>query len=114
MQFRKGDIVSITAAVEYDFNGADHNDALLFLKVPGNYQSLGLTRDHFDRTNLKLVQPIFEVGDDVSWPAEATQTGGGVILSISNGHAWIELGGGDYCTRMLTSLTRNEVVPDEA
>lgn len=114
MQFRKGDVVSVNGTVEYDFNGGDSDDKLLFIKVSGHFQTMGLTPDYFDGAGLKLVQATFEIGDDVSWPTEASQVGGGVILSISNGHAWIELGGGDYCTRTLTSLTRNEVKPDEA
>lgn len=104
MKYRKGDEVTVRAVVKYD----QDDDTHVHLEINGHYQSVML-----DKKLITMATPVFEVGDDVSWDAPPDHIGGGVILAISNDHAWIELGGGDYCTRMLTSLTRNEIPSDE-
>lgn len=105
MKYRKGDAVTVLAVVKFD----QDDDTHVHIEINGHYQSVML-----DQKLITMAKPLFEVGDDVSWDAEACQAAGGVILAISNDHAWIELGGGDYCTRMLSTLTRNEVPPDES
>lgn len=104
MAFREGDIVSIEAVVKY--NAEDKEDVALSIK--GSYETVFLSLRF-----VTITKPLFKIGDDVSWDSPSTVVGGGVILAIANEHAWIELGGGDYCTRMLSTLTRNEVKPDD-
>lgn len=104
MKYRAGDKVTVRAVVKYD----QSDDTHVHLEIEGHYQSVMLAQKL-----ITMATPLFEVGDDVSWDAAACQVGGGVILAISSEHAWIELGGGDYCTRMLSTLTRNEVPSDE-
>lgn len=105
MKYRKGDEVTVRAVVKYH----QDDDTHVHLEIEGHYQSVML-----DQKLVMMAKPLFEVGDDVSWDSSPQQVGGGVILAISNDHAWIELGGGDYCTRMLSTLTRNETAPDES
>jgi hypothetical protein len=108
--FRKGDIVTVRGTVEYDYGAAE--DKLLFIKVPGFYQSVALSPDQWKNAGLALVQPRFDVGDDVRWSDRGGNVAGqGTILAISNDHAWIDIGGGGYCTRMLGTIER---VPAEA
>lgn len=97
--YRKGDVVSVQGTVEYDHEG----DELLFFKVPGYFQSVSLMPNQWDGANLKLVQAALEVGDGVMWDNGERS---GEILAIANGHAWIDMGGGDYCTRLLTAIDR--------
>lgn len=101
MKFRKGDKVSVSGVVEYDHDGS--ND-VLFFKIPGTYQSIGLTPDQWANAGVKLEEPNFVVGDRVTW---TDGTGSGEILSLNEGHAWIGMGGGDYCTRMVSTIQRD-------
>lgn len=112
MKFRKGDVVSICGTVEYDHGTGDDTD-MLFIKIKGHYTSLGLTPDHFDETKLTLVLPRFDVGDSVCFKIGADENYVyGVILAISDGHAWIDYQSGDFCTRTLTSIERVPIEDD--
>lgn len=110
MRFRKGDIVSVRGTVEYD---CDTDDELLFIKVPGFYQSVALSPDYWNGAGLTLVQPRFDVGDEVFWQDGVGNIAGrGTILAISDGHAWIDMGCGAYCTRMLSTIERAPLKED--
>lgn len=105
MKYRKGDQVTVRAVVKFN----QDDDTHVHLEINGHYQSVML-----DQKLITMTMPVFEVGDDVSWlQPDPSLSAGGVILAISDDHAWIELGGGDYCTRMLSTLTRDEVPSDE-
>lgn len=101
MKFRKGDVVSVTGTVEYDF-GAD-GEKVLFVKIKGHYQALTLSPDNFDDINLSLVRPRFDVGDRVEWPGAH---GFGEIVAIHDGAAWIKQDDAGYETCCLGSLSR--------
>ncbi len=101
MNLRKGDIVSVLATVQYQ---ADASDDWVHLRVHGEHSSLMISRS---ATVLTIVTPVFEVGETVWWKmTEGIMSGD--ILAISNGHAWIDLYNGDYCTRLLSSIQRKE------
>lgn len=111
MKFRKGDVVSICGTVEYDRGMTGDDTDMLFIKINGNYTSLGLTPNHFEGAKLTLVLPRFDVGDSVRFKIGTDEKYFyGIILAISDGHAWIDYQSGDYCTRLLTSI---EIVPVE-
>lgn len=100
MTYRKGDRVSIQGIVKHN----QGDDKRIFIDVVGSYETLWMEPGH-----LTLVTPLFEIGDKCKWGDH----GRGDILSIANDHAWIiTAGGGDYCTRLLTSIER--VDSDEA
>ncbi len=104
MKFRKGDIVSMQGAIKYD---ADDKERV-FVRVDGSTEELWVKQEI-----LTLVQPHFEVGDQASWRiGEGFQYG--TVIGLANDHAWIDLGGGDYCTRTLSSIGRVEVADDIA
>lgn len=109
MKFRKGDIVSVRGVVEYDYK--DDDDSMLFIKIPGHYQSVGLPEDKFFGASVKIEMPFFEAGDSVRWPKHvgSDEFCYGTILALTDGHAWIALGGADYCTRTCSSIERVEI-----
>jgi hypothetical protein len=94
MQLRKGDKVSVTGTVTFYQNGDDS----IFVKIDGSHEDLWIAP-----SVVNLVQQMFEVGDRVCWGAPAMN---GEIIAICDEHAWIDLGGGDYCTRHFDSITR--------
>jgi hypothetical protein len=94
MSYRKGDKVSIFGIIKHRQSSEDTQVAI---EVIGYYQTIWLELEH-----LTLVTPLFEVGDKCTWGDH----GRGDILSIANDHAWIITAGGDYCTRLLTSIER--------
>ena len=101
MNYRKGDKVSVLGIVKHNQN----EDKNIFVDVIGSHDTLWLKPE-----DMTLVEPMFEVGDGCTFTYTSTgageTTGTGVILAISDGHAWIDRGGGDYCTRMLTTIER--------
>ena len=101
-KFRKGDVVRVQAFVEYD---VAESDGLVFLKFVGDHQTVSLLRD---RANIDLIVPVFDVGDSVQWD----EHGRGIIHAINDGHAWIGMDSGDYCTRLLTMIERAEESTD--
>jgi hypothetical protein len=109
MNFRKGDTVSLRGTVKHDFSpdGKD-GDKRVFVDLIGTHETVWIKPE-----DLTLVGQMFEVGDSVRW-----QNAGeelflyGVILAISDGHAWIDYGQGEYCTRMLTSVERVQIDGD--
>jgi hypothetical protein len=102
--FRKGDKVSVTGIVMYDPSPGKN----IFIDV-------GASKDIWvDPDSIQLVQAYFEVGDECSWPGSLDQTMTGTALAISNGHAWIDMGDGQYCTRLLTKIDRIDSYPEKA
>ena len=101
MNYRKGDVVSVQGVVEYD---QTDNDKMVFIKIPGAVHSVAMTPQECTKANLTMVQPMFEVGESVRWEGH----GIGIIHAIKDGHAWIGMASGDYCTRLLTSINRDE------
>ncbi len=109
IKFRKGDIVSLQAMVRHDFKDGDED---VTIDIPGSLRNDNWIKPQF----VTLVQQKIEVGDKVSFNlnpnlnptqmADAIRVG--QVLAISNDHAWIDLGGGDYCTRLLSTLHRVE------
>lgn len=106
MKFRKGDKVSLVGVVKYDSDQIDTDgDKRIFVTV--GHDDLWLKPEM-----VKMVAPVFEVDDDVSWDdIDGTQVG--TILAISNEHAWLDLGGGGYCTRMLHTISRVDRSDDD-
>ena len=92
MNFRKGDHVSIVGIVKHNVEAGEK----IFVELPGYHSDIWVSPDV-----LTLVQAHFDVGDKCQW-ADIT----GIILAISDGHAWIDRGGGDYCTRLLMTIER--------
>ena len=98
MKYRKGDVVSVTGTVTHD----QREDKEVFARLDGYYTDIMLPA-----ANFTLVQPRFDVGETVSLNGTEPEHIG-TILAISDDHAWIILGSGDYCTRMLLSIKRVE------
>ncbi len=108
MNFRKGDTVSLQGTVKHNFDATD-TDKRVFVDVVGSHETLWLKPD-----DITLVRYAFEVGDSARWLVEENTYQYGTILAINEGHAWIDMGGGDYCTRLLTAIERVEVSDDIA
>lgn len=105
MKYRKGDKVSVLGIVKHNQN----EDKNIFVDVIGTHDTLWLKPE-----DMTLVAPMFEVGDKCQWASDpaigvAEDDPIGTILAISDGHAWIDRGGGDYCTRMLTTIERVDI-----
>jgi hypothetical protein len=102
MKYRKGDTVSIKGVVEYN----QREDKDVFVRVHGHTHMIS-------SEELTMVSPLFEVGDSVMWPAPNQPRSDvfqyGTILAIADDHAWISIGAGDYCTRLLFSIQRVEI-----
>lgn len=100
---RKGDKVGMTGTVQFS---PDDDEEMVFVHING-------TTVHVKQRDLTLVEPVFKVGDSVSFEGGYS----GTILSISGLHAWVDLENGNYATRTLTSMTREpppkaDVTPD--
>jgi hypothetical protein len=93
MNLRKGDQVSVVGIVKHTPDEGER----VFIRLPDYHSDIWVSQD-----SVKLVQADFEVGDSCVWDGD----GRGAILSIYNGHAWIDMGGGNYCTRLLTAIER--------
>ena len=110
MKFRKGDIVSLRGTVKHNFDPCDgEKDTRVFVDIVGSHETIWIKPE-----DLKLIQQVMEVGDSVRWPhhVHADKFLYGVILAISDGHAWIDYGIGEYCTRTTTSIERVEADGD--
>lgn len=99
MQYRKGDIVTLRGRVKHDGDGTKER---LFIDVIGSHETLWMAPK-----DIELAQAHFEIGDRVTWDG-----GNGEILAISDDHAWIGRGGGDYCTRLFGSIQRSDDIPE--
>jgi hypothetical protein len=98
MNYRKGDRVSIVGTIKHTPATGER----VFMELPDYHTDIWVSQDV-----VTLVQADFEVGDKCSWGNDGTDTyREGTILAISDGHAWIDLGGGNYFTRMLTTIER--------
>ena len=96
MKYRQGDKVSVLGIVKHN----QSDDKRVFVDVIGSHDTLWL-----EPKDMTLVAPMFEVGDRCDWEVDGGRNGG-IILAVSDGHAWINLDGGYYCTRMLTTIER--------
>lgn len=94
-KFRKGDVVSVRGVVKHE----QGDDERIFVDIIGCHDTVWLKP-----TDMTLVQPMFEIGDSIYWG----EHGAGIILAIQDGHAWIGMESGDYCTRLLTAIERAE------
>ena len=98
MKFRKGDIVSLRGTVKHNFDPYDcEKDTRVFVDIVGSHETIWIKPE-----DVTLVQPMFEIGDQVRWD----EHGAGTIVAINDGHAWIGMESGDYCTRLLTAIER--------
>ena len=103
MKYRKGDKVSIVGTVKHTPDDGER----VFIELPDYHSDIWINQE-----SVKLVQANFEVGDKCRWDGLDKCRWDGLIadcatvLAISDGHAWIDMGGGNYCTRMLTTIER--------
>ena len=97
-KFKKGDVVSLQGTIKHDQGDEEKN---IFVDVIGAHDTLWMKPQ-----DMTLVQPFFEVGDAVCWGDQ----GSGIVHAINDGHAWIGMASGDYCTRLLSTIQR---VPTE-
>src|ERR1700743_1423701 len=81
IRFRKGDIVSIHGTISHTI---DDGEERVFVKLPDSHSDLWIKHQH-----VTLVATVFEVNDRVTWDGDAENNG--VILAISDGHAWIDM-----------------------
>lgn len=104
IKFRKGDVVTVRAVVRHNCEDDENSVAV---DINGAYDAVWpLVQD------VTMIQQQIVIGDRVKFtipvPGEEPQGLDGLVLAISNDHAWIDIGGGDYCTRTLTSVERVE------
>jgi len=108
IKFRAGDVVSVQGTVTYNYAEEDGDDGHVHVEIPGAIRSDAYIKPQM----LTVVQQTIVIGDLVKFtvpvPGEEPCSMDGRVLAISDGHAWIDLGGGEYCTRMLTSIERAE------
>lgn len=105
MKFRAGDVVSIQAKVKFNF---DEGDEHVSLEAPG---LIGGTSLWAEPDLVTVVKQGIVIGDRVKWDAAAGHQAlylSGQVLAIANDHAWIDMGGSEYCTRLLSSIQRDE------
>jgi hypothetical protein len=95
MNLRKGDRVSIVGTVKHTPDPSER----VFIELPDYHHDIWINQDA-----VKLVQADFEVGDKCTWDGFGDTPA--TVLAISDGHAWIDMGGGAYCTRLLTAIER--------
>lgn len=96
MNYRKGDTVSIVGTVKHN---QDDGNERVFIELPDYHTDIWIKPEF-----VTLVQANFEVGDKCRWVGLMADCA--TILAISESHAWIYCGGGDYCTRMLTTIEK--------
>jgi hypothetical protein len=98
MNLRKGDKVSIVGTVKHTPDDGEH----VFIELPDYHSDIWINQE-----SVKLMQADFEVGDKCRWiDRDGLIADCATVLAISDGHAWIDMGGGNYCTRMLTTIER--------
>jgi hypothetical protein len=95
MNLRKGDKVSIVGTVKHTPDEGER----VFIELPDYHSDIWINQE-----SVKLVQADFEVGDKCRWDGLIADCA--TVLAISDGHAWIDMGGGSYCTRLLTAIER--------
>ena len=105
IKFRKGDIVSVQGTVTYVGDG---DDDLVHVEIPGSIRS-----DSYIKADaLTVVRQNIIAGDQVEGnfvdAAGEMQTCTGTAIAISNDHVWIDMGGGDYCTKHISYVKRAE------
>lgn len=106
-KFRKGDRVTIEATVEGSFSLGDDE---LRIKIDDMWGSGPHYYAKLNDLTLKVAQ--FEIGDLIDWTFRDTIYRG-EILAISNEHAWVDRGDGQYSTIWLSNATRVDDEPEE-
>jgi hypothetical protein len=106
MKFRKGDICTIEVVVD----GSPFADNDIRVRQPDKYGDL-----YVKQSDLTLVRPAFEVGDEVEWFAVEEDAGHGYrghILSIANDHLWVDMGSGSFGTVWVGKAMRVDRDPE--
>lgn len=98
-KFRNGDRVSIEAVVSSDYT----HEGKIKIRVEPYYDIFVAT------INLKMVQPVFAVGDMVQCPEKGTDAA--EILAVSGDHLWVSFGNGNYATWWASLVERVEPEP---
>jgi hypothetical protein len=78
-QFRKGDVVSVQGTIDSGFV----HEGRIKIRV-GPYGDV-----FADLADIKMVQPVVEVGDSVTYPQEGYKAG--EVLAILDGYCWVKL-----------------------
>jgi hypothetical protein len=104
-KFRKGDVLLLKVTVKHDTNAEDGE--ITVMQVDGYAPIYAKVAD------TELVHQFIEIGDRVLWTGRSDEDFG-TVLAVANDHAWIDLGGGDYCTRTLSSIYRAKVSDESA
>ncbi len=99
MKYRAGDVVTVKGVVKLNFDAADDS---VSIEIPGEYEPIWANPEDVTLVHSKIV-----LGDLVKFVAP-TGLESGRVLAISNDHAWIDLGDGEYATRLLSSIQRDE------
>jgi hypothetical protein len=103
MALRQGDKVSVVGVVKHTPDGGEK----VFIRLPEYHSDIWI-----DQGFVTLVEPAFKIGDKCRW--ESLIPDCATILAVSNGHAWIDMGGGNYCTRLLTTIGRVDDAAEDA
>ncbi len=82
--FRKGDQVTLTATVKYDYRADDAGDVLV--DVEGHYSTISIPVD-----KVTMKRPAFKIGDNVSHESQP-----GKIVGLSFDLAWVLINGLHY------------------
>ncbi|TIN80738.1 hypothetical protein [Mesorhizobium sp.] len=90
-KFRKGDAVSVEGKVDSDYV----HDGKIKIRVEPYHDFFVNVAD------LKMVRPVIEVGDSVTYPSEGYKVG--EVLAIIDGYCWVKL-----------AATANPFAPPEA
>ncbi|ESZ60686.1 hypothetical protein NL532_24305 [Mesorhizobium sp. C120A] len=102
--FRKGDVVTIVGTIDSGYQ----TDGKIKVRIEP-YSDV-----YANVADLKMVRPIIEVGDMVTYPAEGYRAG--KILAILNGWCWVNvengLGGSELFSWPLSCLNRADPEPE--
>lgn len=98
-KFRNGDRVSIEAVIS---SGYTH-EGKIKVRVEPYHDIFVMLSD------LKMVQPVFAIGDLVRCPEKGTATA--EVLAISGDHLWVSFGDGNYATWWVSLVERVDPEP---
>lgn len=102
--FRKGDIVTVEAEVVGEpFAGSDGRETV-------DVRISDLHRCYVETKHLLMKTPKIVVGDIVEWESSQA-TWRGEVLAVSEGHAWVSMGDGNYSTVWLPKIARFDPSP---
>ncbi|TIL34264.1 hypothetical protein [Mesorhizobium sp.] len=101
-RFRKGDVVTIEGVIDSDYV----HDGKIKIRVEPYHDFYG------NVSGLKMVRPVIDVGDNVTYPAEGYKTG--KVLAIIDGYCWVKLEngyGGGHVSWPISSINRVDPEP---